>query len=70
MKLLLLTTSDVARRFNPPISPRRVQQLGDSGILKTIRTASGQRLFDADDVDRVVAERRQRNEPSDPEMRR
>jgi hypothetical protein len=51
-----LTTIDVTRVLNR--SSRRVHQLADAGVLQVIaRTSTGQRLFDADQVEQV---RRQR----------
>ena len=52
---MFLTTSDAAKRL--ALTPATVRQLSNNGKLKTTRTYGGQRLFDSDDVDRLVAER-------------
>lgn len=53
-----LATSDVARALN--ISPRRVQQLESSGVLTSVRTPSGQRIFSSVQVEQVRLEREAR----------
>jgi DNA-binding transcriptional MerR regulator len=50
-----LLTSDVARRWG--VSPNRVRQLADSGVLPTRRTLSGVRLYRLEDIERVERER-------------
>lgn len=50
-----LETGDVARRLKT--SDDTVRNLERKGILHADRTASGTRLFDADEVERVKRER-------------
>lgn len=50
-----LTTQDVATALG--VSPRRVQQLDNSGVLGAVRTPGGQRIFDAEKVERVREQR-------------
>lgn len=53
MKKLL--TGDAARLLN--VTPKTVHQLESKGSLTAERTTSGTRLFDEDDVKRLVRER-------------
>lgn len=55
MKKLPLETKDAARLLD--VTPHRVRQLEQEGQLRANRTASGTRLFDVDDVNRLKAER-------------
>jgi DNA-binding transcriptional MerR regulator len=52
---MLLTVADAARRL--AVIPAHVRYLEGTGKLPAVRTLSGQRIFDADDEDRLVAER-------------
>jgi DNA-binding transcriptional MerR regulator len=54
-----LLTGQVARRLNR--SPETVRLLERQGRLRAIKTETGVRLFDADDVERE-AQRRERDE--------
>jgi excisionase family DNA binding protein len=53
-----LGVSATARRLD--VSAQTVRDLADAGKLPVLRTASGQRLFEAADVERVRRERRGR----------
>ncbi|MGQ0507859.1 MAG: helix-turn-helix domain-containing protein [Myxococcaceae bacterium] len=53
----LLTPSEAAHVLN--LSSDTVRLMSDKGLLKTVRTMSGRRLFRRDDVERLAAERRQ-----------
>lgn len=55
---ILLTVSEAGRMFSPPVTSTRVRQLVDEGRLPALRTPSGIRLIRADDVRRLVEERR------------
>lgn len=50
-----LETKDAAKLLK--ISTERVRQLENDGTIRAERTASGTRLFDKDEVERVKAER-------------
>ena len=50
-----LETSDAAKALG--VSTQRVIQLEQKGLIHAERTMSGTRLFDADEVKRVKAER-------------
>ncbi len=53
---IYLESHDVARKLG--VGTDRVRQLADSGELQpAARTARGVRLFDADDVERLLRER-------------
>jgi DNA-binding transcriptional MerR regulator len=54
-KSLPLETGNVARRLN--MSDDNVRKLERKGLLHAERTASGTRLFDADEVRRVAQAR-------------
>jgi excisionase family DNA binding protein len=54
-KDLKLETKDAAKLLG--VGPGRIRQMADRGQLRAERTASGTRLFDADEVRRVKAER-------------
>jgi DNA-binding transcriptional MerR regulator len=51
------TTRDVSLALN--VSPRRVMQLEQAGVLTAIRTPGGQRIFDPDQVEQVRHQRAQ-----------
>jgi DNA-binding transcriptional MerR regulator len=53
------TTADASRALE--VSPRRVQQLEATGVLAAVRTSSGQRLFDPDDVEALRVKRATHN---------
>jgi excisionase family DNA binding protein len=57
---MFLTTADAAKRL--VLTPATVRQLSNNGKLKTTRTYGGQRLYDSDDVDRLVEKRRREAE--------
>ncbi len=53
---VFLESIDVARKLG--VSTDRVRQLADAGELQPVaRTARGVRLFDADEVERLLRER-------------
>ena len=52
---MLLTVADAARRLQ--VTPTHVRHLVRTGNLKAIRPLSGQRSFEADEVDRLIVER-------------
>jgi len=54
-KSVPLETKDAARLLG--IGPARVRQLENEGRLRADRTASGTRLFDQREVERLKAER-------------
>lgn len=54
----LLGTTDAALKLG--CSAEWVRRLADEGKLAVERTANGQRIFRAEDVDRLALERRQR----------
>ena len=54
----LLTTAPTAREFD--VSPQAVIQWEKRGILPAIKTASGQRLFRREDIERLKRERADR----------
>jgi DNA-binding transcriptional MerR regulator len=54
-KLPPLLTADVARRLD--VTPKTVHQLEQKGHLTAERTASGTRLFNQPDVERLARER-------------
>jgi hypothetical protein len=54
----LVTASEAARFFNPPLTPARVRQLVDRGQLSARRTPSGWRLIPLSEVRRLVEKRR------------
>jgi excisionase family DNA binding protein len=56
----ILTTSDAARELKR--SPDRVRDYARNGKLPALRTRSGQRLFKADDVERLAFELNGRKE--------
>jgi excisionase family DNA binding protein len=60
MSTVPMTTGDVSRILD--VSPDYVRQLDRSGKLASIRTARGIRLFNAQDVRRLVRERQHRAE--------
>jgi excisionase family DNA binding protein len=53
-----LETADAARILN--VTPATVRDLEKKGYLAAERTASGTRLFEKSDVDRLARERAQR----------
>ena len=55
MSDLILTTGDVARRLN--LSSEYIRRLTREGKLKAKRTASGQHLYEASEIERLKAER-------------
>jgi excisionase family DNA binding protein len=57
---MILTTTEVAKRL--ACSPDNVRRLEREGKLPATKTSTGQRLFDADSVDRLAAERLQAKE--------
>jgi excisionase family DNA binding protein len=57
---MILTTTEVARRL--ACSPDNVRRLEREGKLPAAKTSTGQRLFESDVVDRLVAERLQAKE--------
>jgi len=54
-KSMPLETQDVAKLLD--VSPVRVRQLENAGVLRAERTMSGTRLFDLDEVKRLKATR-------------
>lgn len=52
----ILTTNDAAQDLDMSVSG--VRKLADQGVLPFMRTRKGQRLFWADDVARVLRERK------------
>jgi excisionase family DNA binding protein len=54
-KTEFLTTSDVAKWLC--LTPARIRQLSNNGTLPATRTHSGQRLFNREDVERLIASR-------------
>ena len=57
----LLTPSEAAHILN--LSSDTVRLLSDKGVLPTLRTASGRRLFRRCDVERLAEERRRNGYP-------
>jgi excisionase family DNA binding protein len=57
----LVRIADVARELG--LSPSRIRQLADNGIIPTTRTPGGHRLFDLEEVRAAVA---RRTLPEDP----
>ena len=55
MKEQILSTGDVARRLD--VSSEFIRKLERLGKLVAMRTAGGQRIFRAEDVERLAAER-------------
>ena len=55
MNKTLLGITDAARMLD--VSPERVRQLEREGKLLAERMSRGQRIFKAEDVERLVAER-------------
>ena len=53
--LIFLKTSEAARRLE--VTGDRVRQLERKGELKAVKIGGGMRLFRAEDVERLVAER-------------
>lgn len=53
----ILTTGDAAKRLK--VSSEFVRRLAVTGVLDCQRTLNGLRLFRADDVERLAAEREQ-----------
>jgi excisionase family DNA binding protein len=58
MAARLLGTTDVAHRLG--CSAERVRQLEREGKLAAEKTPRGQRIFNAEDVERLATEREQR----------
>lgn len=56
----LLTTADAARLLG--VVPATVRQIERQGGLAAKRTPSGVRLFDREEVERLVEERRRKQE--------
>jgi len=50
-----IKTGRVARQLD--LSENRVRQLADRGVIPSVRTADGMRLFDPADVAKFAAER-------------
>jgi excisionase family DNA binding protein len=57
----LLTPSEAAHVLN--LSSDTVRLLSDKGLLPTLRTMSGRRLFRRNDVERLAEERRRNGQP-------
>ena len=57
MNTTLLGITDAARLLN--VSPERVRQLEREGKLSAERMSRGQRIFKAEDVERLATEREQ-----------
>jgi excisionase family DNA binding protein len=57
MESQIMATIDVARRLN--CSPDRVRQLEREGKLPAQKMPRGQRVFKAEDVERLAVEREQ-----------
>ena len=53
----LLNVSEAARRMG--IHPHTLRSWADKGLVPVVRTLTGYRRFDPDDIDRVVAEMRE-----------
>lgn len=56
----LLSAADAARMLG--VVPATVRQMERDGRLPALRTVGGMRLFQREDVDRLVAERARRSE--------
>lgn len=50
-----LTTAQAARRWE--VTPARARQIADAQLVRVVRLATGLRLFDAEDVERLARER-------------
>jgi hypothetical protein len=50
-----LTTAEAARRW--AVTPARARQIADAHLVRVVRLATGLRLFDAADVERLARER-------------
>ena len=57
----LLTPSEAAHVLS--LSADTVRSLSDKGILPTLRTMSGRRLFRRADVERLAQERQRKGQP-------
>ena len=53
-----LAASDVAREAKGEVTLAAVRYWADRGVLPSVRTAGGMRLFRRADVERVLADRR------------
>ena len=58
----MFTVGDVNREAAGTVSPQQVRNLADTGVLPSVRTAGGVRLFRRRDVERVLAERKKSKE--------
>ena len=52
----LLNVTEAARRLG--IHPHTLRSWADKGLVPVVRTLTGYRRFDPDDIDRVIAEMR------------